>query len=100
MGDKITSKKIAQDAGVSTVPGYMGLIADADEAVKISGADSDFHRRDLWDAIESGEYPEWELGLQIFTEDQAETFSFDVLDATKLIPEELVPVTPVGRMVL
>ena len=71
-----------------------------DEAVKISGADSDFHRRDLWDAIESGEYPQWELGLQIFTEAQAEAFSFDVLDATKLIPEELVPVTPVGRMVL
>jgi len=71
-----------------------------DEAVKISGADSDFHRRDLWEAIESGEYPEWELGLQIFTEAQAERFSFDVLDATKLIPEELVPVTPVGRMVL
>ncbi len=71
-----------------------------DEAVKISGADSDFHRRDLWEAIESGEYPEWELGLQIFTEAQAESFSFDVLDATKLIPEELVPVTPVGRMVL
>jgi len=71
-----------------------------DEAVKISGADSDFHRRDLWDAIEAGEYPEWELGLQIFTEAQAEAFSFDVLDATKLIPEELVPVTPVGRMVL
>ena len=71
-----------------------------DEAVKIAGADSDFHRRDLWDAIEAGEYPEWELGLQIFTEDEAEAFSFDVLDATKLIPEELVPVTPVGRMVL
>ncbi|MBT9491012.1 MAG: catalase [Paucibacter sp.] len=71
-----------------------------DEAVKISGADSDFHRRDLWEAIESGEYPEWELGLQIFSEAQAESFSFDVLDATKLIPEELVPVTPVGRMVL
>jgi len=71
-----------------------------DEAVKISGADSDFHRRDLWEAIDSGEYPEWELGLQIFTEAQAEAFSFDVLDATKLIPEELVPVTPVGRMVL
>jgi catalase len=71
-----------------------------DEAVKISGADSDFHRRDLWEAIECGEYPEWELGLQIFTEAQAEGFSFDVLDATKLIPEELVPVTPVGRMVL
>ena len=71
-----------------------------DEAVKIAGADSDFHRRDLWEAIESGEYPEWELGLQVFTEAQAESFSFDVLDATKLIPEELVPVRPVGRMVL
>ena len=71
-----------------------------DEAVKISGADSDFHRRDLWEAIDSGEFPEWELGLQVFTEAQAEGFSFDVLDATKLIPEELVPVTPVGRMVL
>jgi catalase len=71
-----------------------------DEAVKIAGADADFHRRDLWEAIESGQYPEWEMGLQIFTEEQAEQFSFDVLDATKLIPEELVPVTPVGRMVL
>jgi catalase len=71
-----------------------------DEAVKISGADPDFHRRDLWEAIESGNYPEWELGLQVFSEAQAEKFSFDVLDSTKLIPEELVPVTPVGRMVL
>ena len=71
-----------------------------DEAVKIAGADADFHRRDLWEAIESGEFPEWELGLQIFTEAQAEGFSFDVLDSTKLIPEELVPLTPVGRMVL
>ncbi len=71
-----------------------------DEAVKVSGADPDFHRRDLWEAIESGEFPEWELGLQIFTEAQSEKFSFDVLDATKLIPEELVPITPVGRMVL
>lgn len=71
-----------------------------DEAVVLAGADSDFHRRDLWEAIEAGEFPEWELGLQVFTEAQAEAFSFDVLDATKLIPEELVPVTPVGRMVL
>jgi len=71
-----------------------------DEAVKISGADSDFHRRDLWEAIEAGAYPEWELGLQIFTEEQAEGFTFDVLDATKIVPEELVPVTPVGRLVL
>ncbi len=64
------------------------------------GADPDFHRRDLWEAIEAGEYPEWELGLQIFTEEQAESFSFDILDSTKIIPEELVPVRPVGRMVL
>ncbi len=71
-----------------------------DEAVKISGADPDFHRRDLWEAIESGDFPEWELGLQTFTEAQSEQFSFDVLDATKLIPEELVPVVPVGRMLL
>jgi len=71
-----------------------------EEAVKISGADPDYHRRDLWEAIEAGEYPEWELGVQIFDEEQAEKFSFDVLDATKLIPEELVPVTPIGRMVL
>jgi catalase len=73
---------------------------DWDEAVKISGADPDFHRRDLWEAIESGNYPEWELGLQIFTEEQADKFSFDVLDATKIVPEELVPLMPVGRLVL
>jgi catalase len=73
---------------------------DWDEAVKICGADADFHRRDLWEAIEAGAYPEWELGMQIFSEKQADKFSFDVLDATKIVPEELVPVTPVGRMVL
>ncbi|KAB8043408.1 catalase [Janthinobacterium aquaticum] len=71
-----------------------------DEAVKISGADPDFHRRDLWEAIEAGEYPEYELSLQVFTEEQAEAFDFDVLDSTKLIPEELVPLQPVGKMVL
>ncbi len=71
-----------------------------DEAVKIMGADADFHRRDLWEAIEAGNYPEWELGLQTFTEKQANAFSFDVLDATKLIPEEMIPVVPVGKMVL
>jgi catalase len=71
-----------------------------DEAVKISGADPDFHRRDLWEAIEAGEYPEWELSVQIFTEDDAERFSFDILDATKIIPEELIPLRPIGRMVL
>jgi catalase len=71
-----------------------------DESLKICGADPDFHRRDLWEAIEAGEFPEWELGVQLFSEKDAERFTFDVLDATKLVPEELVPVTPIGRMVL
>jgi catalase len=70
------------------------------EAVKINGADPDFHRRDLWDAINSGDHPEWELGLQLFDDEFADSFDFDVLDATKVIPEELVPVRRVGRLVL
>lgn len=70
------------------------------EAVKINGADPDFHRRDLWSSIEAGDHPEWELGLQLFDEDFADQFDFDVLDATKLIPEELVPIRMVGRLVL
>jgi len=70
------------------------------EAVKINGADPDFHRRDLWDAIGAGDFPEWELGLQLFDQDFADKFDFDVLDATKIIPEEVLPVRPVGRMVL
>ena len=73
---------------------------DWDESVKISGADPDYTRRDLWESIEAGVFPEYELGFQIFSEEQANAFSFDVLDATKLVPEELVPITPVGRMVL
>ncbi len=71
-----------------------------DEAAKIAGADPDFHRRDLWEAIEAGEYPEWELQVQVFSEEQADGFSFDILDATKLVPEELVPLQTVGRLVL
>ena len=70
------------------------------EAVKINGADPDFHRRDLWDAINSGDFPEWELGVQLFDDEFADQFDFDVLDATKIIPEELVPVRRVGRLVL
>ncbi|TWT13836.1 catalase [Reyranella sp. CPCC 100927] len=70
------------------------------EAVKINGADPDFHRRDLWDAIQSGDFPEWELGLQLFDEAFADRFAFDVLDATKLIPEEDIPIRRVGRLVL
>jgi catalase len=71
-----------------------------DEAAKIMGADPDFHRRDLWEAIEAGAYPEWELGLQIFTEEQANEFEFDILDSTKLIPEEIIPLRVVGKLVL
>src|SRR5688500_5025015 len=70
------------------------------EALKINGMDPDFHRRDLWDAIQSGDFPEWELGLQLFDEAFADKFTFDVLDATKIIPEEEVPVRRVGRLVL
>jgi catalase len=73
---------------------------DWDESLKICGADPDFHRRDLWEAIEAGAFPEWELGVQLFSEKQAERFSFDVLDATKIVPEELVPLKPIGRLVL
>jgi catalase len=71
-----------------------------DEAVKINGADSDFHRRDMWDAITAGDFPEWDLCLQLFTEEEANGFDFDVLDPTKLVPEELIPLKKVGRMVL
>ena len=70
------------------------------EAVKINGADPDFHRRDLWDAIGTGDFPEWELGVQVFDDEFADSFDFDILDATKIIPEELVPVRRVGRLVL
>lgn len=71
-----------------------------DEAQIISGRDPDFHRRDLWMAIENGHYPEYELGLQIVPEAEEHNFPFDLLDATKIIPEELVPVQRVGRMTL
>ncbi len=70
------------------------------EAVKINGADPDFHRRDLWNAINAGAFPEWELGVQLFDDAFAERFDFDVLDPTKLIPEEILPVRIVGRLVL
>jgi catalase len=70
------------------------------EAVKINGADPDFHRRDLWEAIGRGDFPQWELGLQLFDDDFADRFEFDILDPTKLIPEEVLPIRPVGRLVL
>jgi catalase len=71
-----------------------------DEALKISGKDPDFHRRDLWEAIAAGAYPEWELGLQVIDEADEHKFAFDLLDPTKLVPEEQVPVERVGRLVL
>ncbi|KWZ89353.1 catalase [Citrobacter freundii] len=71
-----------------------------DEAQKLTGRDPDFHRRDLWEAIEAGDYPEYELGLQLIPEEDEFKFDFDLLDPTKLIPEELVPVQLVGKMVL
>ncbi|MGM9478109.1 catalase [Pedobacter sp. GSP4] len=71
-----------------------------DEAQNISGKDPDFHRRDLWDAIEAGAFPEWELGIQVIPEADEFKFEFDILDPTKLIPEELVPVQRIGKMTL
>ena len=71
-----------------------------DETVKISGADQDFHRRDMFDAIAAGNFPEWEFAVQLFTQEDADKFPFDHLDPTKLIPEELVPLKVIGRMVL
>ncbi len=71
-----------------------------DEAQKLAGKDPDFHRRDLYEAIEQGLYPEWELGVQIVAEEDEMSFDFDLLDPTKIIPEELVPITPIGKFIL
>lgn len=98
--------RLVNEAGKSTFVKFhwkpkLGLQSVVwNEAVKINGADPDFHRRDLWTSIKSGDFPEWELGMQLFDEDFANEFDFDVLDATKLIPEEQVPVRRVGRLVL
>ncbi|MDP1965687.1 MAG: catalase [Reyranella sp.] len=71
-----------------------------DEAVKIAGADPDFTRRDLWEAIDGGDFPEWTLSIQAFDQATADKLDFDILDPTKLIPEEVIPLTPIGRLVL
>jgi catalase len=71
-----------------------------DEALKINGADPDFHRRDLWDAIQGGDFPEYELSVQVIDEKTADGLDFDILDATKIVPEEIVPLTPIGKMTL
>jgi len=98
--------RLVSEAGKSTFVKFhwkpkQGLQSVAwNEAVKINGADPDFHRRDLWNAIQQGSFPEWELGLQLFDDEFADRFEFDVLDPTKIIPEEQVPLRMVGRLVL
>src|SRR6202161_1812481 len=105
-GFGIHSFRLINNAGESTFVKFhwrpkLGLQSTIwDETVKISGADQDFHRRDMFEAIASGDFPEWELAVQLFTQIDADKFPFDHLDATKLIPEELVPLKVVGRMVL
>jgi catalase len=105
-GFGVHSFRLINDAGESTFVKFhwrpkLGLQSTLwDEAVKIAGADQDFHRRDMFDAIEAGNFPEWELAVQLFTQGEADDFPFDHLDATKLVPEELVPLRVIGRMVL
>ncbi len=105
-GFGVHSFRLVNEAGESTFVKFhwrpkLGLQSTIwDETVKISGADQDFHRRDMFEAISAGDYPEWEFAVQLFTQEQADEFPFDHLDATKLIPEELVPLKVIGRMVL
>ncbi len=105
-GFGVHSFRLVNEAGKSTYVKFhwrpkLGMQSVIwDEALKISGADPDFHRRDLWNAIDTGSFPEWELAVQLFDEAFAEAFDFDVLDATKLIPEEVIPLRVIGRMVL
>jgi catalase len=105
-GFGVHSFRLVNDAGKSTFVKFhwrpkLGLQSTIwDETVKISGADQDFHRRDMFDAIAAGDFPEWEFAVQLFTQEEADAFPFDHLDATKLIPEELVPLKVIGRMVL
>ena len=105
-GFGVHSFRLINDEGISTFVKFhwrpkLGLQSTIwDETVKICGADQDFHRRDMFDAIEAGNFPEWEFAVQLFTQEEADKFPFDHLDATKLIPEELVPLQVIGRMVL
>jgi catalase len=105
-GFGIHSFRLVNESGDSTFVKFhwrpkLGLQSTIwDEAVKIAGADPDFQRRDMFEAIEKGDFPEWELAVQIFTQDEADKLPFDHLDATKLIPEELMPLQVIGRMVL
>ncbi|PKM67326.1 MAG: catalase HPII [Firmicutes bacterium HGW-Firmicutes-2] len=105
-GFGVHSYRLINESGKSTFVKFhwrpkLGLQSTIwDETVKISGADPDYHRRDMFEAIESGNFPEWEFAVQLFTQEEADQFPFDHLDPTKLIPEELVPLKVIGRMVL
>lgn len=105
-GFGIHSFRLLNDDGESTFVKFhwrpkLGLQSTVwDEAVKIAGADPDFHRRDMFESIAAGNFPEWEFAVQLFTQEQADQFPFDHLDPTKLIPEEWVPLQVIGRMVL
>jgi len=105
-GFGVHSFRLLNDLGKSTFVKFhwrpkLGLQSTIwDETVKISGADQDFHRRDMFDAITAGNFPEWEFAVQLFTQEEADKLPFDHLDPTKLIPEELVPLRVIGRMVL
>ncbi|MCJ2066155.1 catalase [Methylobacterium sp. J-088] len=105
-GFGVHSFRLVNEAGKSTYVKFhwrpkLGMQSVVwDEALKISGGDPDFHRRDLWNAIDTGSFPEWELAVQLFDEDFAQSFDFDILDSTKLIPEEVIPLRVIGRMVL
>jgi catalase len=105
-GFGIHSFRLINESGKSTFVKFhwrpkLGLQSTIwDETIKICGADQDFHRRDMFEAIAAGNFPEWEFAVQLFTQEEADRFPFDHLDATKLIPEELVPLQVIGRMVL
>lgn len=105
-GFGVHSFRLLNEAGESTFVKFhwrpkLGIQSTVwDEALKLQSADNDFHRRDLFEAIQRGDFPEWELGVQLFTEEEANAFPFDHLDPTKIIPESLVPLQVIGRMVL
>ncbi len=105
-GFGVHSFRLLNEAGESTFVKFhwrpkLGIQSTVwDEALKLQSADNDFHRRDLFEAIQRGDFPEWELGVQLFKEEEADAFPFDHLDPTKIIPESLVPLQVIGRMVL
>ncbi|ARQ90956.1 MULTISPECIES: catalase [Stenotrophomonas] len=105
-GFGVHSFRLLNEAGESTFVKFhwrpkLGIQSTVwDEALKLQSADNDFHRRDLFEAIQRGDFPEWELAVQLFTEEEADAFPFDHLDPTKIIPESLVPLQVIGRMVL